>query len=124
MPDVTGPAAWITAARARAEAATGGPWQSVPDDTPAPLQHGWGVTAEGITEMPIVAIDWGVVTEPDAAFIAAARDDLPAALDALSAVLALCDTADPQGLGAHAAGYSDALDAVRAVITDTLRSTR
>ncbi len=122
MPDVTGPAAWITAARARAEAATPGPYGVYDRGV------GFYITVRGDGDKGKDIFPEGHRTDlarrEDAEAIAGALNDLPAALDALREVLRICDEADPQGLGANAAGYSDALDAVRAVITDTLRSTR
>lgn len=58
-------------ARARCAAATEPPWHINPDKPYGPNVH-HGVTAEGIP-----------ITVADAEFIAAARADLPAALDAL-----------------------------------------
>lgn len=80
-------AEWIAEALVRSDAATTGPWQVCP--TSSEGAHGHAVTAEGVTEEPIVAVDWGCPVIEDATFIAAARTDLPKALVALRAILDL-----------------------------------
>lgn len=74
---MTDPRETLARIRAQADAATEGPWELLGD--------GEYVSGPGI----LVAPDDGGVTSADAEFIAAARTDVPALLDALEKVLAL-----------------------------------
>ena len=74
---MTDPREALARIRAQADAATEGPWELLGD--------GEYVSGPGI----LVAPDDGGVTSADAEFIAAARTNVPALLDALEKVLAL-----------------------------------
>lgn len=77
---------WLTQARDRADAATPGPWDPIDEHDPI-LRRGDVTTRGHLGERYIIAEHAGY----DADFIAAARTDLPAALDAIQAVLDLTD---------------------------------
>lgn len=79
-------AAWIAAAQDRCDAATDGPWEAGPEGT---SEDDFGVFAPEVAHDIVAAEE-----EADASFIAAARTDLPKALDALRAVLDLMAVAD------------------------------
>jgi hypothetical protein len=87
MGPVTRPAFDVAAARARCEAATPGPWgqaESVPGALVA--AHAPGMNLLGTFTFPD-GEEYAVVSaKADAAFIAAARQDLPAALDEIEAL--------------------------------------
>lgn len=77
--------------KARAEAATEGPWEHVRDSNEhladCPPTYESLVTADNGY---VAVLDWGnTSTSPDAEFIAHARTDVPALVAALEAVLAL-----------------------------------
>lgn len=69
---------WLDAAKARADAATGGPWKF---DCDSALGSIWADVPGNREEVAQANYD------SDGEFIAAARTDLPKALDALRAVL-------------------------------------
>ena len=72
----THPADWISARRALIDAATEGPWEAEP------------LAGNIVTPTHGTIIEVSRWTDADAALIADARTSLPAALDALEAVLA------------------------------------
>jgi hypothetical protein len=72
---------WLDAAKARADVATDGPWEA--DGLEGNLDAG-----------DVRVAEVGMWREDDAIFIAAARTDLPKALDALRAVLTVLDLHD------------------------------
>lgn len=90
---------WLTQARDRADAATPGPWRAddehglMPGASPA-----WCVsrTDESDAYLGDVAYTTGHREQVDALFIADARTRLPAALDAIQAVLRLANDIDPE----------------------------
>lgn len=81
---------WLTAAKARADGATEGPWVQFPSETDVAMIEQSPRDGSIIGGGPIAQ-----TTLPrDAAFIAAARAEYPAMADALLAVLAVLDRAD------------------------------
>ena len=89
---MTDPREALARIRAQADAATEGPWELLGD--------GEYVSGPGI----LVAPDDGGVTSADAEFIAAARTDVPALLDALEKVLELHQPVT-DGMGFTEDGY-------------------
>ena len=89
---MTDPHETLARIRAQADAATEGPWELLGD--------GEYVSGPGI----LVAPDDGGVTSADAEFIAAARTDVPALLDALEKVLELHQPVT-DGMGFTEDGY-------------------
>lgn len=89
---MTDPRETLARIRAQADAATEGPWELLGD--------GEYVSGPGI----LVAPDDGGVTSADAEFIAAARTDVPALLDALEKVLELHQPVT-DGMGFTEDGY-------------------
>lgn len=83
---------WLTHARDRADAATEGPWVASLAGRGARVSEPSGYSLPGC--FTCGQNEDGIYEPPDAAFIAAARTDLPAALDAIQAVLAEADAAD------------------------------
>lgn len=108
---------WIDAAQKRADAATDGPWRADDEHGDMPgAAPAWCVsrTDDAGTYLGDVAYTSGPSEVTDARFIAAARTDLPKALDALRAVLDLAsewERRDPSGL-AHVA--------IRRTVSDAL----
>ncbi|GEM_PF-3758511 len=73
---------WLTDAKARADAATDGPWSLYRHESiKYPQVH--------CTQGRLLSVVDGYQVEPDAAFIAAARTEHPAMVDALTAVRAM-----------------------------------
>jgi hypothetical protein len=119
--------AWLDQAQQRAAAATVGPW-TVMDGPSAPSpDHVWIASPHfaHIDDVEVVT-DW--TGSDDAAFIAAARTDLPRALAALRAVLAEADACDQLAKSAEdthgddraAAAYRLAARGIRGVIHTAL----
>jgi hypothetical protein len=73
--------AMARAAKARADAATGGPWEATAEDDGTPVVFRPMVDVAMGAVQVIMTADWG--TDEDAEFIAAARVDVPAMADAL-----------------------------------------
>lgn len=80
---------WLTTAKARADTATDGPWATWYHDAIVyPQVH--------TTAGKLLSVVDDEHIDADAAFIAAARTEHPAMVDALLAVLALANDIDPE----------------------------
>lgn len=107
---------WLTQARDRAEAATEGPWVASLAGRGARVSEPSGYSLPGC--FTCGQNEDGIYEPPDAAFIAAARTDLPAALDAIQAVLDLTTAARAR----HQFGRADTVSvwAIKKAITSAL----
>ena len=85
----TDPGAWIAQEQAIAAAATDGPWVARFD---CRIWTSWA------GEVDCWSVYGKTQRQGDAEFVAHARTGYPLALDALAAVLALCDRADEEGV--------------------------
>jgi hypothetical protein len=99
---------WLDQAQARVDAATDGPWeldQFGPDEVEDGPFHFIGSPSDRHVVTPTVHM-----VSADAAFIAAARTDLPAAIAALQAVLAIhaASTEHLRGSAAYCVGCYEA----------------
>lgn len=92
----------LAAIRARAEAATPGPWTLYDQDAGTELAGRFGRIA-------IPDSMHSVAWPANAKFIAHARTDVPRLLAAVDAVLALCDEADSRGRGVDPDELRDAV---------------
>jgi hypothetical protein len=75
--------------RERAEKAGKGPWIKDPDDPAIVLRPDKGDDWDGIVIARVQRDDYGLVEEDTTEFIAHARTDVPALVNALEAVLAI-----------------------------------
>lgn len=120
--------------RARAEAATQGPWHRVGTsiDANVPLSDDGPPTTRWNTTVVCSVGAWGSgrPIEADAEFIAHARTDVPALLDRLDQIRQLCQSYTPEppplfrgpGLSEHGEGYNHGTRDMAEAVLDVLNS--
>lgn len=121
--DRTGVVARLDALEAAHKTATPGPWWV--DGTLGPVMGAAILPPYGTSEVPVVAVDAGVVREADAAAIVAEHNSYGDLLAAVRGMLALADAADEKARQSVPAAGAERLiaEGVHTVKVADLRST-